>query len=247
MGRRRLVGACLAMAVGGMLLSGCGKAAGVRPDRGVGEDVPGLSKQLHFEYIGDSGEDETINQILQITNDHVRSVVPLLSFTALDKNHELLPEVKVSTVYGSERGKLVIPYGTGYDILRFSGPGAHDVADVDVTVNLVVPAQMEAGEHDVTTQALDGQGREISRFERFSKVRLTNEDPYPVWVRVAYVVWDQPAEGDTQQAVDVTPIGGLTRVPPSGTAVVKVTGAAADAVSRNSRGPAVSIKAYNSQ
>jgi hypothetical protein len=234
------------MAVSGMLLSGCGQAAGVGPDRGVRKDNSALSRNLHFQYIGDSGVDETINQQLEITNDNRRSVATLLSFRALDKNHELLPQVKVSTVYGSERGKLVAPYGISYDFLRFSGPGAHDVADVDVTVNLVVLAHREAGEHGVTTQALDGQGREISRFKRFSKVRLTNEDPYPVWVRVVYVVWDQPAEGDTQQAVDVTPIAGLTRVPPSGTAEVKVSGAAADAVARNSHGPAVSIKAYNS-
>jgi hypothetical protein len=66
-------------------------------------------------------------------------------------------------------------------------------------------------------------------------------------VRVAYLVYDQPAEGETQQAISVTPIGGLVRVPADGTAVVEVTGDAAQAVARYSGGPAVSVKAYNSE
>ncbi|MDX3264099.1 hypothetical protein AB0N87_43545 [Streptomyces sp. NPDC093228] len=38
-------------------------------------------------------------------------------------------------MYGSDRGKMVVPYGGAIDILRFStGPGTHDVADVRVTV-----------------------------------------------------------------------------------------------------------------
>ncbi|MFD4688940.1 hypothetical protein [Streptomyces sp. NPDC058463] len=90
-------------------------------------------------------------------------------------------------------------------------------------------------------------GAEISRFERFSKVELTNDNDFPVFVRVVYILWDQPDEGETQQAVEVTPVGGLTEVPASGTAVLDVTGEAKAAVERNSGGPAVSIKAYYSQ
>ncbi|MGI5401315.1 hypothetical protein ACQEVG_18065 [Streptomyces sp. CA-135486] len=226
----------------GALLLGCNVAGA-----GAGSGSAALSRALSFRYVGDSGQDETINQQLEITNTSGRSVVPVLSFSALDKNHQALPQVKVSTVYGSDRGTLVAPYGTSVDILRFSGPGEHDVADVDVTVRSTATARIPAGVHDVTTQALDSEGREISRFERFSRVRLTNEDGQPVFVRVAYVVWDQPPKGVTQQAVEVTAVGGLTAVPAHGTAVVQVTGAAAAAVARHSHGPAVSIKAYNSQ
>ncbi|MFE2288890.1 hypothetical protein ACFXDJ_32555 [Streptomyces sp. NPDC059443] len=96
-------------------------------------------------------------------------------------------------------------------------------------------------------QALDGQGHEISKFERFTAVRLTNQDGLPVSVRIAYIRWDNPPEGTTQQAVEVTPVGGLTEVPAHGTVVVQVTGDAAAAVARNSDGPAVSLKAYSSQ
>ncbi|MFG2884896.1 hypothetical protein ACGFYV_21840 [Streptomyces sp. NPDC048297] len=206
-----------------------------------------MSQALSFRYVGDSGVDETMNQQLVIKNDAPDSLAPVLSFKALDKNDHVLPHVKVSTVYGSDRGNLVVPYGTSIDILRFSGQREHDVADVRVTVQVATKVQIPAGPHDVATQALDSHGREIEKFERFSAVGLTNEDGFPVFVRIAYILWDQPSKGVTQQAVEVTPIGGLTFVPAHGTAVVKVSGKAAAAVARNSYGPAVSIKAYKSK
>lgn len=174
-------------------------------------------------------------------------MVPVLAFTALDKHRKLLPQVKVRTVYGSDRGTLVVPYGWGADILRFSGPGAHEVADVRVRVVSVVPARIRAGIHDVTVQPLDARGHKIDKFSRFAALRLSNADAFPVSVRVAYLVYDQPSKGQSQQAVVVVPVGGLTRIPARGTALVKVTGTAAAAVARYSGGPAVSIKPYSSQ
>ncbi|WP_327321292.1 hypothetical protein OG735_01475 [Streptomyces sp. NBC_01210] len=116
-----------------------------------------------------------------------------------------------------------------------------------MTVQSTAVAKMPAGMNEVTTQALDGKGRAITRFERFSGVRLTNKDDHPVFARIVYFLWDQPPKGVTQQAVEVTAVGGLTVLPAHGTAVVQVTGGAAAAGARNSNGPAVSIKAYNSQ
>ncbi|MFI2204425.1 hypothetical protein ACH47Z_27295 [Streptomyces sp. NPDC020192] len=184
---------------------------------------------------------------MSIRNTNSDTVVPVLALTALDRHGHQLPGVRVRTVYGSDSGRLAVPYGWGYDILRFSGPGEHQVYDVRVTVAHLAPAKARAGIHPVTTQPLDAAGRAVSRFSRFTAVRVTNTDAFAVAVRVAYLVYDQPAEGETQQAISVTPIGGLVRVPADGTAVVEVTGAAARAVARYSDGPAVSVKAYDSQ
>ncbi|MGW3242372.1 hypothetical protein [Streptomyces sp. NPDC001070] len=132
----------------------------------------------------------------------------------MDKSDHVLPQVKVSTVYGGDRGNMAVPYGGAIDILRFSGPGKHDVADVRVTVQSTTTARIGAGPHEVTARApLDSHGREITEFERFSAVRLTNEDDSPVAVRIAHILWDQPPKGVTRQAAEVTPMGGLTRVP----------------------------------
>ncbi|MGY5049630.1 hypothetical protein ACWDE0_29035 [Streptomyces sp. 900105755] len=201
---------------------------------------------LSFAYRREGG-DNYISQTLAIKNANKESVVPVLAFTALDQNGDPLPRVHVRTVYGSDSGRLVVSYGSGLDILRFSGAGEHQVYDVRVTVKRLVAAKSRASTHPVTVQELDSAGRTVSRFTRFTAVRLTNINPYPVTTRVAYLVYDQPAEGETQQAVSVTPIGGLVVVPGGGSAVVKVTGAAATAVARYSGGPAVSVKAYDSQ
>jgi hypothetical protein len=202
---------------------------------------------LSFTYQSLGSEKETIDQTLDIKNDYRKSVVPVLAFTALDKHHKVLPQVKVRTVYGSDRGSLVAPYGYSLDILRFSGQGEHQVADVSVTVRSVTTARIRAGIHGVDAQALDSRGRAVSKFSRFSAVRLTNHDAFPVSVRIAYVVYDQPPKGQSQQVVEVTAIGGLTHVPANGTALVEATGEATKAVARYSNGPAVSIKPYNSQ
>lgn len=201
---------------------------------------------LSFAYQREGG-DNRISQTLTIKNANTESVVPVLAFTALDRNGDPLPRVHVRTVFGSDSGRLVVPYGTFLDILRFSGAGEHQVYDVRVTVERLVAAKRRANVHPVTVEELDSTGRAVSKFTRFTTVRVTNIDPYPVTARVAYLVYDQPAEGETQQAVSVTPIGGLVHVPAGGSADVKVTGAAATAVGRYSGGPAVSVKAYNSQ
>ncbi|MGQ4437699.1 hypothetical protein [Streptomyces sp. SAS_260] len=201
---------------------------------------------LTFAYHRHSGDDY-IDQTLEIRNAETHSVVPDLEFTALDRNHHPLPGVRVRTIYGSDSGRLVVPYGWSLDILRFSGPGEHEVYDVQVTVAHLATAKTRANIHPVTAEPLDAAGSIVSKFSRFSSVRVHNPDAFPVSLRVSYLVYDQPAAGDTQQTISDTPIGGLVRVPAHGSAVVKVTDAAARAVAKYSNGPAVSIKAYNSQ
>ena len=224
------------------LLVGCGPTASGAGDGGAAPDKNALT----FTYHRHSG-DNYIDQQLLIKNTDRDSVVPALAFTALDQHGHQLPGVQVRTVYGSDSGRLVVPYGWGYDILRFSGPGEHQVYDVRVTVTHLTTAKVRANVHPVSTQPLNDAGQAVSKFSRFTAVRVTNPDPFAVSVRVAYLVYDQPAEDETQQAISVTPIGGLVQVPALSTATVKVTGDAAHAVARYSNGPAVSVKAYNSQ
>jgi len=252
-GRSGALGAaCVAATV---VLSGCvpgdagsPDAKSVRVARPVATRTPHpYVGKLSFTYVGARPEKETINQVVDIKNDDEQSVVPVLAFTPLDKHHKVLSQVTVRTVYGTDRGNVVVPYGYGMEILRFSGPGAHQVADVRVRVVSVTPARIRAGIHSVTVQPLDVHGRKVDKFSRFAALRLSNADDFPVAVRLAYLVYDQPPKGQTQQAVVVVPVGGLIHVPARGTAEVKVTGAAATAVARYSDGPAVSIKPYNSQ
>jgi len=256
-GKNAVVGA--ACAVVAMVLSGCG--AGDYGQPGVlstpsgaasqTADAPpatekALAGELSFTYQKTQPEKETISQTLDIKNDDDKSLLPVLAFTPLDAHHHVLPQVKVSAVYGSDRGTLAVPYGYGYDILRFSGPGEHAVADVRVAVRSVRLAPHRAGIHEVEVQPLDASGAKVDKFSRFTALRLTDQDGFDVYVRVVYILWDQPTGDNSQQAVSATPVGGLIRVPAHGSTVVKVTGAAAKAVAQDAEGPAVSIKPYDS-
>ncbi|MFG1808082.1 hypothetical protein [Streptomyces sp. NPDC049040] len=268
-GRRVVAGAVCALAAA--VLSGCGPGDAGRvavgrtsasspaadPTRTAATPAPKpkpkptptedeLAGELSFTYHGTRPEKETINQTVDIKNDDERSLVPTLVYTALDSHRRVLPHVKVRTVYGSDRGTLAVPYGYGLDILRFSGQGEHDVADVRVTVRGVRLAPHRAGTQEITVQPISASGAKVDKFSRFTALRLTNHDAFDVYVRIAYLVYDQPSKGHSQQAVAVTPIGGLVRVPADGLALVKVTGAAAAAVARYSHGPAVSVKPYPS-
>lgn len=256
MSRRRSLAVSVAVSVCMTLLGGCANQhkseAGDLDELSASRELSRmLSPMLSFRYVADSGEDETMNQVLEIDNRAWGwgSLVPVLTFQALDKDRRVLHDVEVKTVYGSDRGTLVVPEGQWYDVLRFSGEGQEDVVDVRVTVGSVAETRLPADQGDVgvTTQALDSRGRDMSRFEPFAGVKLTNDNENSVMVRVVYIVWDQPKDGETQQAVEVTPVGGLTVVPAVDTATVQVTGAAKAAVARSSGGPAVSIKAFYSQ
>jgi hypothetical protein len=223
-----------------LLIVGCRPAEGGRED----EDAA-VRNSLTFTYHRQIGAG-VIDQTLAISNAEPYSIVPVLAFTALDRHHHRLPGVRVRTVFGSDRGGLVVSYGWGYDILRFSGPGEHQVYDVRVTVTRVTTAENRGSLHAVGVRPLDAAGHAVSRFSRFAAVRVTNTDNFPVSARVAYIAYDEPAQGDTQQVISVTPIGALVRVPAHGSTVVKVTGDATRAVAKYS-GSAVSVKAYNSQ
>ncbi|MFG2422546.1 hypothetical protein ACGFWD_26270 [Streptomyces sp. NPDC048448] len=224
-----------------LLLVGCRPAKGATEDRGAAAE-----DGLTFTYHRHSG-DGVIDQTLSIRNAYMSSVSPVLAFTALDRHRHPLPGVRVRTVFGSDSGRLEVPYGVGYDILRFSGSGEHQVYDVRVTVTRVTAAKTQADTLPPSAETLDAAGRVVSKFSRFAAVRVTNPEEFAVSVRIAYLVYDQPAEGETQQTVFVIPIGTLVRIPARSMAIVEVTGDAAHAVAKYSGGPAVSVKAYNSE
>jgi hypothetical protein len=203
---------------------------------------------LSFHYHA-KGAQEYIDQTLLVVNEGPDSVVPTLAITPLDSAGNALSGVSVSTAFGSDHGMLVVAPGEAgsYDILAFSGPDKAKVAAVNVVVTKVLRATAPAGAEGVTVQAADQDGKSISKFDRFQQVVLKNPNAAAVSARAVYIVYDQPADGASQQAVAVVPIGDLTVIPGNGTVTLPVTGAAQDAVAKYSGRAAVSLKAYFSQ
>ena len=64
--------------------------------------------RLRFEYTRTTGPGY-MDQTLDILNTGLSAVVPTLEFTAVDRLGAPLPDVTVTTVFGSHRGDMVVP------------------------------------------------------------------------------------------------------------------------------------------
>jgi hypothetical protein len=190
-----------------------------------------------------------MDQALSITNASDQPVVPTLRFTPVDGAGQQVLGVTVTTAYGSDRGQVVVGTKGGLDILAFHGTDASRVVDVKVDVTSVIAAKRVVVTRGLTLTYKDASGETVDKFGDFDKVLLTNPNDIDATVRMVYIVWDQPTDPhDAQQAVSVTPIGGLIIIPRHGTTTVQVEGDAAAAVARYGNGAnAISVKVFPSQ
>nr|WTA70813.1 hypothetical protein OHB51_17340 [Micromonospora sp. NBC_00855] len=236
--RRALAGAAPVVVVGGLLatlLAGCGLIA--RPDPAAA---------LRFQFEATSG-DGYMNQILTIFNDSTRALAPILEFTALDASRAPLPMVTVTTVYGSDQGRVVVPPGEGMDVLVFSGDGAHLAEDVTVSVRTTETAEGRAAQVDPVVTPMDDSGRILDRGSPFTAVSVRNNAREPMSVRLVYIIWTVPEGDERQQAERVVPIGELIVVPPRQSTLVPVAGEARATVAEAAGVVPTSIKAYLSR
>lgn len=228
----RVVAALLAP----LLLAGCGLLVRPRP-----------AAALSFEFAPTTG-DGYMNQVLTIVNEGNRVLAPTLEFTALDAAGRTLPSVRVASVYGSDRGRLVVPPGTSSDVLTFTGAGARAAEDVAVSVRTAEPVDVPAVNVQPVVTPVADDGRVLDRNSRFTAVSVRNDDSEQMTVRLVYIIWTappaDPATGQRQQAERVVPIGGLILLPPKHTTVVPVTGEARAAVDDAAGRVPASIKAY---
>jgi hypothetical protein len=151
-----------------------------------------------------------ISQTLTIENPGTASLAPVLELTALDAGGDPMPEVRVRTAFGSDQGRLVVPADWAViDVLRFEGPGARDVEDVDVRIRTADEVAIERPSEEPAVQRLD-RGRPVGYSGLFDAFRLTNPSNAEVKVRVALVEYEDPPPGESQQWVRVTELAPLT-------------------------------------
>jgi hypothetical protein len=94
-------------------------------------------------------------------------------------------------------------------VLRFEGPGARDVEDVEVRVREAEEVSIEPPTEEPEIQRLD-RGRPVEYEHLFNAFRVTNPGDTEVAVRVALIEYEDPPEGESQQWVRVTELAPLT-------------------------------------
>lgn len=177
-----------------------------------------------------------MDQTLEIVNFGPSAAIPTLEITPVDRSGVALPGVTVSTAYGTDRGKVVVPaQATSLDVLVFTGSAAANVADVKVTVRGMAYVAFPAAPEDVEAQPVDNAGQPTSEFDPFDAVVLTNPTSKEVTVGLVCIIWKQPPPGQSQQAERVIPVG-VTTIAQHKTATIDASGDA-----RNGCG---SLKAY---
>lgn len=160
--------------------------------------------ELSFSYRG-SADPGFIDQTLTITNRGGRSVAPTLEFVPVDANGREIPDIAVTTVFGSDRGDLVVLGGENYDILRFEGPNRERVANVTVSVADVRSIDLAPDTEPPDVEPL-ARGVVVSAGEQFDAVQITNDADVRFQVRVLLIEWDESEPGISQQAASVTDV-----------------------------------------
>lgn len=196
-----------------LTIAGCGSSDA--PERSA--DTPEL--RFDFELESDPG---FISQTLTIENPGASSLAPVLEFTALDAAGEPMPDIRVRTAYGSDKGRVVVPADWAVlDVLRFEGPGAREVEDVAVRVSRADEVAIERPSEEPEVQRL-AHGRPVEYADLFDSFRLTNPGDAEVKVRVALIEYEDAPEGESQQWVRVTQLAPLTTLAAGGEKTIRL-------------------------
>jgi hypothetical protein len=174
--------------------------------------------------------ESTFDQLLTINNRESSPVATWLELTAYGNDGNPLSNVSITTVFGSDRGRLVMPPGTNFDVLIFEGEGSDLVVDVEAVVKEARIINFARVRSVVRVEPLDGAGDAVTVENEFTSLLLRNDNRREVTVRVVLVVWNDPPPKKPEQAERVVEIGGLITVPGGGTATVPIEGEAAEVV-----------------
>ena len=210
---RKLVAALVVV----LLVTSCAGASTTSRD-----ESQAVADQLVFGYRADGGAGN-MDQLLALGNDSDSHALPRLTLVALDKDGQALDGVKVSTLFGSDRGLVLVPAGgTAYDIVKFTGPGTNRVEDVRVTVASLEVTEASSVEPPEVGYLANG-GRSVNRPWLADTFRVSNPGDHDYAVRLVGIVWARPLPGRPQQADDVIPLGGPVVVPAHGSIVIPTT------------------------
>ncbi|MDO9456145.1 hypothetical protein [Nocardioides sp.] len=174
-----------------------------------GKDEPApIGVELSFAYQADGGEG-FIDQTLTIANNGDAAGAPDLDIVAVDAQGVVLPDVEVVTAFGSDRGEQVVPaYTEVIEVLKFKGPDAADVADVEVTVTApgTLPNDLPKA-NDIKVKRFDISGSTRSE-NTLGSVLVANTYDKPIRVMVVGIEYAPVEGGEPQHFQRVSPLAG---------------------------------------
>lgn len=195
---------------------------------------------LDFSLLGGNG---LLDQMMTLQYRGTSTAVPVMAYSARDRNGRDLGRVSVHSCYGTTEGRLALTPGENTDLLYLRGADAHLVADV---VGEVVELRPQSRPENPVTQVVqtDDAGRELPSGGGFHHVVVHNPGPAEAFCRVVAIALDAPATGP-QGAVEIVPLTPQPIVVAAGTpAVVTPPADAYAAISRYFGSAFVTVKSY---
>ena len=193
-----------------------------------------------FTPIGSSG---FLDQVMTLRYRGRTTAAPVIRYQARDRTGQPLPEVRVHSCYGTDRGEMALTPGENTDLLYLRGPSAHLTADV--TGEIVELRPLDRRENPIPQVAQnDAHGRELPSGGGFDYLTVINPWPAEACCRVVAVALDSPTSGP-QGAIEVVSLTPQPLVVPASTEVplTPPTDAYA-AISRYFGAAFVTVKAY---
>jgi hypothetical protein len=199
---------------------------------------PTSRDEVTFKYTAFGGNDR-IDQILDIHNDGLHSIRPTLEVTPLDSAGVPIPGLKVTSAFGSTKGKQVISsLFTDFDILHFEGARADEVRDVRVRIKDLKQVRYPDMSDEVTVDRYEA-GVKVEDFDApFDTVKLTNPNGDALTMKIVLIGWAKAQKGAPQQYEWAIPIDPVVKVPARGTKLFKLPSDLADISN-------VSVKTYS--
>jgi hypothetical protein len=150
-----------------------------------------------FTRIAESGY---IDMGLDFENPTTEAVTIDGQLVARDASGTVLPDVRVTTAFGTESGRAVVFPGVNVDFVQLEGRGEQQVRAITLESAEVTVLDVAPETQYVELKPLDGQGRELEYDMSAEQISLENPNPFPVRIRIVLMVLRAPQERIPQEA-----------------------------------------------
>jgi len=181
-----------------LTVSGC--SAGTSDGEADIRTPDGSAFTTTFTRIAETGFIDMSLDFENPTDDPVTLVGRLV---ARDARGAMLPDVKVSTAFGTEAGRAIVMPGVNVDFAQLEGRGEQEVREITLENPEVSLVDVSRETEYVDLKPLDGDGRELEYDALAQQVSLENPSPAPTRVRVVLMVLRAPRQGIPQEAAFV--------------------------------------------
>ncbi len=162
-----------------------------------------------------------VDMSLDFSNPTKRPVTLQGRLVARDASDVEMPDVTVTTAFGTEAGRAIVMPGGSVDFVQLQGARAGEVRDVTFEITMSAAIDVPVATEPVGVTSIDAQGRELDYDMLAEQVRLENPNVAPVHIRVVLMVLRAAEAGVPQQATLVRDVTAV-EVPPNGETTIEL-------------------------